>query len=176
MPARSESILTLTVESAAFGANGTIPDEHAAEGNNVSPPLEWSTPPPGTQSIALIVEDPDAPGRTFVHWIVVGIPADVTSLDAGRIPEGAVEGVNDAGTRGWYGPKPPSGSHRYVFKVFALDNKPDRPGIRSKHDFYNAVDHHVLAQGELIGVYERKTGPGIGPRDTTQGDRPRTPH
>ena len=153
---RTEPTLRLIVRSPAFGTNGIIPIEHAVEGFNVAPPLSWSTPPEGTRSIAIIVEDPDAPGRTFVHWIVVAIPPEVNSLPVGaRLPEGAVHGSNDQGTLGWYGPNPPSGRHRYVFKVFALDNKPATPGM-TKYDLYTALEGHVLAQGELIGTYERK--------------------
>jgi Raf kinase inhibitor-like YbhB/YbcL family protein len=146
----------LIVRSAAFAANGIIPVEHAVEGFNVAPPLSWSAVPAGTRSIGVIVEDPDAPGRTFVHWIVVAIPPDVTALPAGaRLPPGAVQGTNDHGTLGWYGPNPPSGRHRYVFTVYALDNQPDTHGL-TKYDFYNAIKGHILAQGELIGTYERK--------------------
>src|SRR5688572_11991607 len=113
----TESIFKLVVRSPAFGANGIIPVEHAIEGHNVPPPLSWSAVPEGTRSVAVIVEDPDAPGRTFVHWIVVGIPADARGLGSGALPEGAAVGTNDHGSRGWYGPNPPSGRHRYFFKV-----------------------------------------------------------
>lgn len=148
--------MSLVVRSPAFGGNGTIPIEHTAEGMNVAPPLSWSEVPEGTRSVALVVEDPDAPGRTFVHWIVAAIPPDVRSIPAGgRLPSGAVEGTNDRGTVGWYGPNPPTGRHRYVFKVFALDNAPSAPGM-TKHDLYNGIKGHILAMGELIGTYERK--------------------
>lgn len=158
MQAHTEPTLTLTVRSPAFGGNGMIPIEHTAEGADVAPPLSWSAVPEGTRSIAVIVEDPDAPGRTYVHWIVVGIPPSVTALPGGdQLPDGAVHGTNDRGTQGWTGPNPPSGRHRYFFKVFALDNRPDKAGM-TKQDFYSAIKGHVLAQGELIGTYERSRG------------------
>jgi Raf kinase inhibitor-like YbhB/YbcL family protein len=153
---RNEPSVPLVVRSAAFGTYGMIPVEHAVEGYNVAPPLSWSAVPTGTKSVAVVVEDPDAPGRTFVHWIVASIPPDVSAIPAGaRLPQGAVQGTNDHGTIGWYGPNPPSGRHRYVFKVYALDNQPDTHGL-TKYDLYNAIKGHILAQGELIGTYERK--------------------
>ncbi|HEU0033653.1 MAG TPA: YbhB/YbcL family Raf kinase inhibitor-like protein [Kofleriaceae bacterium] len=150
--------MALTVRSPAFGGNGMIPIEFTAEGDNVAPPLSWSAVPSQTRSVAVIVEDPDAPGRTYVHWIVIGIPPSVTSLPGGHeLPAGAVHGANDRGELGWTGPNPPSGRHRYFFKVFALDNAPSTEGM-SKQDFYSAIKGHILAQGELVGTYERKRG------------------
>jgi Raf kinase inhibitor-like YbhB/YbcL family protein len=146
---------TLNVRSAAFGANGSIPIEHTADGADIAPPLSWDPPPPGTRSVAILVEDPDAPLRTFVHWIVVGIPPEVTELPAGGdLPEGALNGTNDAGEDGWSGPDPIGGRHRYVFRVFALDNHPNAEGM-TKPDLMNAIKGHVLAQGELIGTYDK---------------------
>ncbi len=150
--------LSLQVESPAFGANGTIPIEHTGDGADVSPPLRWSRLPPETRSIALLVEDPDAPNpeaprMTFVHWIVVGIPPTLTGFPAGRVPDGAVEGKNDFGVVGWKGPKPPVGRHRYFFKVFALDIALEREGI-TKPELLSAMKGHILARGELIGTYE----------------------
>lgn len=150
--------MTLQVMSSAFGHGSWIPVQFTAEGSDVAPPLAWSPPPPGTKSIALLVEDPDAPNpdapeRTFVHWIVTGIPAVVTSLD-GELPEGAVAGTNDAGERAYMGPNPPIGRHRYFFRVFALDIELREPGM-TKQDLLAAIKGHVLAHGELIGTYER---------------------
>jgi Raf kinase inhibitor-like YbhB/YbcL family protein len=148
----------LQVTSPAFGHGATIPVQFTAEGDDVPPPLSWSPPPPGTCTVALLVEDPDAPNpdapqRTFVHWIVTGIPAVVTSID-GSLPTGAVAGTNDMGERAWAGPNPPIGRHRYFFRVFALDIDLDGPGI-NKSELMSAIKGHVLAQGELIGTYER---------------------
>jgi Raf kinase inhibitor-like YbhB/YbcL family protein len=148
----------LTVTSSAFAHGATIPVQFTAEGDDIPPPLAWSPPPPGTRTVAILVEDPDAPNpdapqRTFVHWIVTGIPAAVTSFD-GALPTGAVAGTNDMGERAWTGPNPPIGRHRYFFRVFALDIDLDGPGL-SKSELMSAIKGHVLAQGELIGTYVR---------------------
>ncbi len=140
--------------STAFGASGSIPVEHTQDGADVMPDVHWSEPPAGTQSVALLVEDPDAPGRIFVHCIVVGIAPSVTSLE-GDLPAGAVFGSNDYGEQRWRGPKPPNGRHRYVFRVYALDNVPSKPGM-SKADLMSAIKGHVLAKGELIGTYDSR--------------------
>jgi Raf kinase inhibitor-like YbhB/YbcL family protein len=151
---------SLHVESPAFGANGSIPLQYTADGENTAPELTWGAVPEGTKSIAIIVEDPDVPDpnhpiSTFTHLIVTGVPPEMRSLDAGEeLPPGAAFGSNDHGERGWFGPKPPIGRHRYFFKVFALDTHLAAPGIR-RLDFIGAIKGHVLAQGELVGTYER---------------------
>lgn len=144
---------SLSVTSTAFGANGQIPTEYTCDGRQVSPPLTWSAPPAGTKSVAVLVEDPDAPRGTFTHWIVTGVPANMTSLAAGKLPSGAVAGTNDFGAASWGGPCPPSGTHRYVFRVFALDI----PLAKSLNPstFKAAIAGHVLAQGQLVGTYQR---------------------
>jgi len=145
---------TLQVSSSAFGANGSIPIEHTADGANVAPPLRWSRVPEGTRSVAVLVEDPDGRSGIWVHWIVVGIPPEVTELPGGdELPEGAVAGINDWGEARWMGPDPPSGRHRYFFRVYALDNNPDQPGM-TKLDLMSAMKGHILAVGELIGTYD----------------------
>lgn len=158
MTERDPSELTIAVRSPAFGANGSIPIQFSAEGDNVPPPLAWEHIPDQTRSIAIICEDPDAPTRIFTHWIVVGIPPETTGLDPATPPEGTAFGRNDHGSLGWYGPNPPSGRHRYVFKVFALDINLDKEGL-SKQELYAAIKHHVLAQGELIGTFEKLAVP-----------------
>lgn len=163
MQERNESLLSLRVRSDSFGANGTIPMEHAVEGDNAPPHLAWSEVPAGTRSIVVMCEDPDAPTRTFVHWIVVGIPPDVRELDGDALPEGAALGTNDAGEQDWMGPNPPNGRHRYFFKVFALDIGLESPGL-TKYEVYAAMKGHVLARGELVGTYEKQTGFARGPR------------
>jgi len=145
---------TIVVRSSAFGMNGMIPIEFTQDGDNAAPPLEWSAVPDGTRSIAIICEDPDAPTRVFTHWIVVGIPPTVTRLDASHLPPEAALGLNDFGDRGWGGPKPPSGRHRYFFKLFALDINLDKPDL-TKQALYAAMKGHILARGELVGTYER---------------------
>ena len=153
---------TLHVESPAFGMNDSIPSEFTSDGDDVAPPLAWTAGPPGTKSYALIVDDPDAPDpaapqRTWVHWVVTGIPATTTSLTSGSLPHGAVQGTNDWGKRAWGGPNPPIGRHRYFFKIYALDIPLSSPGI-SKLELLAAMKGHVLAQGELVGTYEKAPG------------------
>ncbi len=143
----------LPVRSDAFGANGVIPVQFTADGDNVPPSIAWGPVPEGTRSIAVLVEDPDAPERIFVHYIVVGIPPTVRELDR-DLPEGAVIGTNGYGRQQWDGPNPPNGRHRYFFRVFALDNAPNKAGL-TKDDLMSAVKGHTLAQGELIGTYDR---------------------
>src|SRR5687767_11954706 len=145
--------LTIVVRSPAFGANGSIPIQFTAEGDNIPPPLVWERVPEHTKSIAIICEDPDAPTRVFTHWIVVGIPATETRLDPSAPPPGTAFGTNDKGTVGWYGPNPPNGRHRYYFKVFALDINLDKPNM-NKEELYAAMKGHIRARGELIGTYE----------------------
>jgi Raf kinase inhibitor-like YbhB/YbcL family protein len=151
---------TLQVSSSAFSANGSIPIEHTGDGQDVAPPLAWSAAPQGTKSIAILVEDPDAPNpaapqRTWVHWIVTGLPASVTSLPGGdRLPADAAVGTNDWGERVWMGPMPPVGRHRYFFKIFALDIALAAPGI-TKLELLSAMKGHIIAQGELVGTYEK---------------------
>ena len=149
---------SLQISSSAFGHGASIPVEFTAEGDGIAPPIAWSPPPPGTRSIAILVEDPDAPNpdapeRTFVHWVVTGIPAALTSID-GELPDGAAEGTNDAGERAWTSPNPPIGRHRYFFHVFALDIDLRAPGI-TKLELIAAMKGHILAHGELIGTFER---------------------
>lgn len=144
---------SLRVTSSAFGAGDRIPTAYTCDGRQASPPLAWSAPPAGTKSIAVLVEDPDAPRGTFTHWIVTGVPATVTSLAAGELPPGAVAGTNDFGAARWGGPCPPSGTHRYVFRVFALDIPLAK--ALTPTTFKTAIAGHVLAQGQLVGTYQR---------------------
>jgi Raf kinase inhibitor-like YbhB/YbcL family protein len=155
MTEKETAELTIVVRSPAFGANGTIPMQFSAEGDNVPPPLVWERVPQGTKSIAIICEDPDAPTRVFTHWIVVGIPATETRFDPATPPPGTEFGKNDHGSLGWYGPNPPNGRHRYFFKVFALDVELSEEGM-TKQELYAAMTDHILARGELIGTYENK--------------------
>ncbi len=145
--------LSLTSES--FQHSDRIPERHALEGENLSPPLSWSGLPDQTQSIAVICEDPDAPSGTFVHWVGWGIDPE-----AGRLGEGESaprEGRNDFGKTGYDGPSPPPGhgKHRYYFRVYALDTEPGLEPGASKEELEAAIKGHVLAAGELMGTYER---------------------
>ena len=157
---------TIDVTSLSFADGEMIPLEHAAEGANASPALEWGTPPEGTQSLLVIVDDPDAAEpKPFVHWILFDIPADATGIDEGlgtdpvlQKPEDAKQGVNSRGQIGYMGPRPPLGdpAHHYHFQVFALDlaQLPVEPGAK-REDVLEAIEGHVIAKGELIGIYER---------------------
>lgn len=154
-PAAPAAAASLTVSSSAFTAGAAIPRVHTCQGTNIAPPLAWSGAPDRTQSFAIIVDDPDAPSGTWVHWVVAGIPASVTSLPAGgALPAGAVEGTNDFGKLGWGGPCPPSGTHHYHFKVYALDAGIGGRGM-TKAQLLAAMQDHVLAIGELVGTYQK---------------------
>jgi Raf kinase inhibitor-like YbhB/YbcL family protein len=150
----------MQVSSSSFGNGSAIPIEHTGEGHDVPPDLAWTPPPAGTQSVVLLVEDPDAPDpdcptTVFTHWIVTGIAPTVTQLRGGRLPGGAVQGTNDFGKRSWGGPLPPVGRHRYFFKVYALDIALEAPGI-TRLELLAAMKGHVIAQCELVGTYEKK--------------------
>jgi Raf kinase inhibitor-like YbhB/YbcL family protein len=153
----------LLVTSPKFANNGPIPDLYTCKGSNLSPPIEWSTPPPGTRTLALIVQDPDAgePGqRGFVHWVVYDIPATATGLkEAAKreadFPRGTREGLNDARRAGWTAPCPPNGTHHYHFDVYALDETVDQQGA-SKVELEDWMKGHVLAHGELVGLVAHK--------------------
>jgi Raf kinase inhibitor-like YbhB/YbcL family protein len=153
--------MALTVTSTAFEEGGMIPVVHTCDGEDSSPPLSWSGVPDGTKSIALISDDPDAPRGTWVHWVLFNIPPDVTELPAEmpsdeKLENGAVHGITDFGRPGYGGPCPPGGTHRYFFKVYALDTKLDLgPGAKKK-DLLAAMGGHVLAEGQLMGRYSRK--------------------
>lgn len=154
----------LTVSSSSFTAGGTIPIEHTCEGDDVSPPLAWSGAPAGTKSFAIIVDDPDAPDpakpkRVWVHWVVYDLPATVAELPRGAstaLPAGARHGANDWGKPTWGGPCPPIGRHRYIHKVFALDQVLGDLGAPTKAELERAMQGHVLAQGEIVGTYQKR--------------------
>ncbi|GGS31198.1 YbhB/YbcL family Raf kinase inhibitor-like protein [Actinokineospora fastidiosa] len=147
----------LRLRSSAFSGHTMIPDRCSHRGGNSSPPLEWDAVPPGTEEIALLCEDPDAPGGTFHHWVVSGIPAEVTALDENAVPAQATPGRNDFGETGWGGPEPPVGDepHRYLFRVFAVDTPLRLGADATADDLRNAVDGHVLAHGTLVGLFGR---------------------
>lgn len=126
------------------------------DGENASPALAWEEPPSGTVELALVVDDPDAPGGSFVHWVVYGIPAEQTSLDRGR--KVGLEGANDADGVGWTGPCPPGGeTHDYVFTLYALDSEAGLEGGASADDLRAAIDGHVLGQATLTAPYKRSS-------------------
>jgi Raf kinase inhibitor-like YbhB/YbcL family protein len=160
--AKEEKFMNMTVTSPAFEPGQPIPRKHSGEGEDVSPPLKWNEPPPGTKSLALISDDPDAPMGTWVHWVVYGLPPTLRELpeNAARTEDslkGGKQGLNDFRRTGYGGPMPPPGKpHRYFFKLYALDTDvPLKPGAR-KADLLKSMTGHILAEGQLMGTYQRK--------------------
>lgn len=147
--------------SPAFAAGGTIPREFTCEGNDSSPALRWTDPPSGTKSLALIMDDPDAPAGTWVHWVAFNIPAGARELPAGTAkdgepPNGVLQGQNSFERLGYGGPCPPPGpAHRYFFKLYALDVKLDLKSGAAKPEVEDAMKGHTLAKAELMGRYKR---------------------
>jgi Raf kinase inhibitor-like YbhB/YbcL family protein len=146
------------ITSSAFSPEGNIPTQYTCDGRNISPPLAWSSAPDGTKSLALIVDDPDAPSKTWVHWVLYNISPSQGELTEGISPHalaelGARGGRNDFGKPNYGGPCPPSGTHHYHFKLYALDTTLD--GDFDKEELLKAMEGHVLEQAELIGKYGR---------------------
>lgn len=155
----------MILTSAAFIAGGSIPSVHTCDGKDISPPLAWSGVPAGTKSLALIVDDPDAPDpaapkMTWVHWVLYNLPADAAQLPQGvapgQLPAGTREGKNDWKRTGYGGPCPPIGRHRYFHKLYALDVVLPDLGQPTKARLEQAMQGHILGQAELIGTYIRK--------------------
>jgi Raf kinase inhibitor-like YbhB/YbcL family protein len=153
--------MSIQVTSSAFKEGGSIPSKYTCDGQNVSPPLAWNTIPDGTKSIALIVDDPDAPRGDWVHWVVYDLPPSLRELpenvraSESILGNGGRQGTNDFGKIGYGGPSPPSGTHRYFFKVYALDaDLRMNPGA-TKAQLLKAMEGHILAQGQLMGRYSR---------------------
>ena len=157
---------TLTLTSSAFTHEASIPAKHACTGDpntslkDVSPALTWSNPPAGTKSFALIMDDPDAPVGTWDHWILFNIPASSRSLDESIganpiFPDGSMSGNNSWGRTGYGGPCPPSGTHRYFFKLYALDEVLGISPGATKGELEKAMAGHILAQGELMGTFAK---------------------
>lgn len=156
--------MTFNISSPAFAPNGSIPTKYTCEGEGVSPPLAWSGVPAGTKSLALIVEDPDAPDpakptRVVSHWVAYNIPASATGLaenaSKSGMPAGSAQGSNERGAPGYMGPCPPIGRHRYFFKLFALDTVLTGLSNPKKADLEKAIQGHTLGTAELIGTYEK---------------------
>ena len=153
--------MKLDLTTPAFAEGGLMPQKHAFDDKNLSPALRWCGVPAGAKSLALICDDPDAPQGTWVHWVLYDVPPATAGLaeDVAKSPElcgGAMQGVNDYQKIGYGGPCPPPGKpHRYFFKLYALDTKLERkPGL-TKTELLQAMDGHVLAEGQLMGTYQR---------------------
>ena len=142
----------ISVSSSAVENNGTIPVKYTCDGENINPPLEFSGVPDSAKSLVLIVDDPDAPGGTFTHWVVWAIAPD-TKIQENSVP--GIEGMNDFRKSSYGGPCPPSGTHRYFFTVYALDAEIDVNSGSSRHDVEKAMEGHIIAKGYLMGKYSR---------------------
>jgi Raf kinase inhibitor-like YbhB/YbcL family protein len=154
--------MAFTISSSAFSDGSTLPVRFTCDGANEPPPLTWADPPPQTAAFALVMDDPDAPGGTFTHWLLWNIPASATSLEPGRSAGGrAVAGVNDFSKRGYGGPCPPRGHgpHRYMFRLHALDAPLDLGADATRADVDEALDGRVLATAELQARYARGSQP-----------------
>lgn len=152
---------TIVVKSPSFEEGKTIPQKHTCDGEDVSPQLAWTGVSEGAKSLAIICDDPDAPAGTWVHWVLYNLPADAVGLEEKvppreTLPSGARQGKNDFRKIGYNGPCPPGGTHRYFFKVYALDRLLDLPPGATKAELVRAMEGHVLAQGSLMGTYSRK--------------------
>jgi hypothetical protein len=153
--------MSIEVTSTAFKAGETIPKQYTGDGADRSPPLCWSEPPSGTKSLAMICDDPDAPRGTWVHWVLFNLPAQARELEEGvptkeTLGNGSKQGNNDFGNIGYGGPAPPKGKpHRYFFKLYALDAALDLSAGATKAELEQAMKGHILAEGQLMGNYER---------------------
>jgi Raf kinase inhibitor-like YbhB/YbcL family protein len=146
----------MKISSPAFQEGGTIAEKFSKNGQNVSPELRIEGAPAEAKSLALIVDDPDAPVGLFTHWLVWNIDPKTTEIAENGVPKGALQGTNDFPGRGYDGPQPPSGTHRYYFKIFALDRMLDLKSGAKRREVDAAIRGHVIAQGELMGRYSKK--------------------
>ena len=154
--------MNLKLISPAFNSGDTIPAKYTCIGKNISPALSWNEPPAGTQSFALIVDDPDAPGRTWVHWVLFNIPPNTRNLpedlpNTGKNvdPNVIYVGNNSSGSAAYQGPCPPSGTHRYFFKLYALDTTLSLLPGATKEQILKEMENHILAQTELMGTFSK---------------------
>lgn len=141
--------------TSVFEHNENIPSVYTCDGQDLAPVLTISDVPQGTQELVLIVDDPDAPMGTWVHWLVYNLPVDTTKIEAEKLPVEAKQGMTDFGRIGWGGPCPPSGTHRYFFKLYALDKKLYLPEGLKKSELEKEIKAHVIEKTELIGLYKR---------------------
>jgi len=160
-PMKGGIAMAFELKSPAFKASQTIPKQYTCEGPDLSPPLSWTDPPQGTRAFALIVDDPDAPMGTWVHWVLYDLPAETLQLPEGvptkeTLSSGAKQGTNDFRRVGYGGPCPPPGpAHRYFFKLYALDQMTGLKSRATKEQLLDAIKGHVLGETQLIGQYKR---------------------
>jgi len=174
LPPEDPSRLSIQLSSAAFADGGTIPKEYTCDGSDGSPPLAWSGVPQSARTLTLICDDPDAPGGTWSHWVLFDLPAHVKALKEAvppseTVPDASIErsqassadspqprqGKNDFGKIGYGGPCPPSGTHRYIFRLYALDTRLGFGSTASRADVLGAIKGHILAEGRLSAKYQR---------------------
>ncbi len=153
--------MEIKITSSVFEDGGLIPAKYTCDGADISPPLQWDAVPEGTESIALICDDPDAPMGTWVHWVLFNLPSDAKELAQNipteeTLPNGAKQGVNDFGRIGYGGPCPPSGTHRYFFKIYALDTELGLQAGVNKSQLLKAMEGHILGQNQVVGKYKRQ--------------------
>lgn len=145
----------MKIFSGAFENNGRIPARYTCNGENINPPLEISDVPPDAKSLTLIVEDPDAPMGTWVHWVVFNINPDITEIKENSVPDGGMEANTTFGKPGYGGPCPPSGTHRYFFKLYALNKILNKNDAYDKESILKALEGSIIASSELVGFYSR---------------------
>ncbi len=151
---------SMNLTSTAFSHGEFIPAKYSCNGEDVSPSLSWDEPPAGTRSFALIMDDPDAPMGTWVHWVLFNLPASARGLSEGMpadltFTDGSVQGITSARSHGYHGPCPPSGTHRYFFKLYALDTMLSHTSDANKADLLSAMEGHILAQAEWMGKFSK---------------------
>jgi Raf kinase inhibitor-like YbhB/YbcL family protein len=158
---KGDEKMAIVITSPAFKEGGMIPAKYTCDGQDISPPLKWQDAPQGVKSFALISDDPDAPIGIWVHWVMWNIPAEANGLPENippkkELPDGSKQGISDFHRPGYGGPCPPGGTHRYYFKVYALDMMLNLPANSTKKDLLEAMKGHILAEGSLMGKYKRQ--------------------
>lgn len=153
--------MDFNIKSEAFSDKGEIPVKYTCKGMDITPPLSWSGTPAGTKSYAIIADDPDAPMGTWVHWVMWNIPAEAKGLPENlskstKLPDGSMQGVTDFKRNGYGGPCPPSGTHRYFFKLYALDTLLNLQSSADKTTLEAAMEGHILAKATLMGIFSKK--------------------
>lgn len=155
MEKKSLCLEKMKITSPAFENNQMIPQKYTRDGGNINPPLEITDTPKETKSLTLIVDDPDAPGGDWVHWLVWNINPETKIISENESPKGAIQGINDSGRQNYDGPCPPSGIHHYQFKTYALNSILNLSSNSSKKDLEKAMEGHILDKDMLIGLYKR---------------------
>lgn len=146
----------MKITSTAFQHNGNLPSKYTCDGQGINPPLAFSEVPANAKSLVLISDDPDAPSGTFVHWTLWNIDPKITEISENSVPAGTTQGITSYGKEGYGSPCPPSGVHRYYFKLYALDEKISLPSSVKADSLEKTMSGHILAQAELIGLYSRQ--------------------